>query len=39
MKGDASHIRQRTENIQFWFVWEHVFVFDAQTQNRIYKTI
>ena len=37
MKSDTSHIHQRMENIRFWIDWEYVLLFDACTQNRIYK--
>lgn len=39
MKGDVTCIYKRMDTIQFWFVWECAFLFDANTQSRIYKAV
>lgn len=39
MKGDVSNLHHRMDEIRFWFAWEHVFLFDALTQRRIYKSV
>lgn len=36
MKGNPHNLHRRMEEIQFWFLWDQILVFDTEQQKRIY---